>query len=731
MNLEAGSTARYSFGPFEADAATRELRKNGIRIHLPGQPFHILIILLENAGEIVTRDQLRERIWGEGTFVDFEHGLNAAVNRLRRALADSADSPRYILTVTGRGYRFLGDVGVPALQAQNSASAGADLENTQAVSAIDGPVRSRIAIWTSVALVMLIVAAGALSVSRAFGHRGSAELRGPKRAVVLGELGNSTGDPRLGNTIQSALAAELGDAPTLAALPETRVQAVLRYMRKPSETRLSPPLAREVCQRAGGAAVVDGTMGAIGTQFLLKLRATSCSTGYVLFEKQSQIENKELVLPALRRLVEEFEDYTRRAQLRSELALPELTTASLEALKSYNAGQNALFSTGGAEALPLFKRAVEIDPEFAYAHSHLGRVYSDIGETALSVLSITRAYELRDQVSEAENFFITYNYVREVKRNLELCRRTCEAWMRAFPADRNPHAFLSGFTSQGSGQYEQAVSEGTKTIAMEPNHAIAFVNVASSLLSLNRLDESEATLDAAAKRKFDLPELSLFRYFVGFLRNDELAMQRESARRRAKGQAQGWFLYQEALTLGYHGRVREARDLATQAVSLAKQAGLLERAASFEGGLAILNALVGNTEAGKRDARTALEIARGRDADYGPAFALALAGQSGQAERLTDELERGHPEDTPVRFKYLPSLRGLLALNRKRPDLALELLPVGSPYELAGTGTSFDCFYGLFYSTYVRGLAYPGASSISRGDIGFSNDCRSPCAGSQ
>ncbi|MFL6415447.1 MAG: tetratricopeptide repeat protein, partial [Bryobacteraceae bacterium] len=169
---------------------------------------------------------------------------------------------------------------------------------------------------------------------------------------------------------------------------------------------------------------------------------------------------------------------------------------------------------------------------------------------------------------------------------------------------------------------------------------------------------------------------------------------------------QGWFLYQEALTLGYHGRVREARNLNTQAVNLAKQASLLERAASFEGGMAILDALVGNTEQARRDTRIALQIARGRDADYGPAFALALVGRSAEAERLANELEQHHPEDTPVRFKYLPSLRGLIALNRKRPDVAIDQVPAGGAYELAGTGTSFDCFYGLFYSTYVRGLAY-------------------------
>jgi len=705
MNLEARSSSRYVFGPFEADHATGELRKSGVRIRLPGQPFQILLVLLENAGEIVSREYLRERIWGQGTFVDFEHGLNAAVNRLRRALGDSAESPRYIQTVTGCGYRFVGtlepqSVEVPAEppSSETEELTGPALKNSE-------PVRKRMTFWIAAGFALVIVLVGSLSVLRAVNHETDAVALGNRRTVVLGSISNTTGHPGLSNTIRSALAAELHKSANLEALPETRVRAALRHMRRLPDTALVPELAREVCERAGSAALMEGAIDALGTQLLVKVRMVNCGTGYVLFEKQSEIEGEERVLPALREQLRDLKSYLRRVQLPSEPTLPELTTVSLEALKSYDAGLKLLFSTGGADALPLFQRAVELDPEFAYAHSHLGRVYADIGETALGVQSITRAYELLDRVSEAENFFITYNYLRSVKRNLELCRRTCESWIRAFPDDVGPHAFLSAFTSQGSGQYERAIYEGRKTIAMAPNHGIAYVNVASALLSLNRLTELEAMLAEAAKRKFDLAELSLFRYFLAFLRNDESAMQRESAERRGKGEGQGWFRYQEALTLGYHGRVRESRNLATQAVDLAKQAGLVERAAGFEGGMAILNALVGNVTEARRTAEAALHIARGRDADYGPAFALALVGRSAEAERLTNELERRHPEDTPVRFKYLPSLRALLALNRKQPHLAVDLLPAGGAYELAATGTSFDFFYGLFYPTYVRGLA--------------------------
>ncbi len=708
MSTQPQPGTRFVFGPFELAPDTAELRKHGTRIRLAGQPFQILLFLVENAGEAVSREQLREHVWSEGTFVDFEHGLNAAVNKLRRALGDSADSPRYIQTVPGQGYRFIGTlerssntVVAPNILIPSISEQPHNLSRSPYSFGLN-----RLGIGAAAASLILLAGAIAWYFLRTPSQ--PALARTEKRLVVLSDFVNSTNDPAFGTTLRQSLAVQLQHSPHFSLLPEARVQTVLHLMRKAQDAPLTPELGREICERMGGIAVVEPSVANLGTQYALGLRARDCVTGEVMEEQQKLSGSKEDSVRILSRMVSGFESGTGSLFPLSKspgVPLPELTTQSLEALKSYSTGMNVLLSTGETEALPLFRRAVELDPEFAFAHSHLGRLYSDLGESALAAKSITTAYRLRDRVSDRENFFITYNYHREVTRNLELARQTCESWVHKYPNDLYPHAFLSGFTSQGSGRYELAINEGKNALAIEPNHSIVTFNVVSSYISLNRLGEAEAMLKQASVRKLDLAELSLSRYLIAFLKGDQVAMERESVSRRGKGEAQGWFPYQEALTMAYHGKLKQARILLRHAVTLAQQAGLTERAATYEGGSAVMYALFGDNAQAKQSAEAALAMARGRDADYGPAFALALSQESAQAQNLVSELEHRYPEDTSVRFKYLPSLRALLALGRKKSDTAIEFTEGSASYEFAIAGTSYT-FFGSLYCTYVRGLAY-------------------------
>jgi tetratricopeptide (TPR) repeat protein len=268
---------------------------------------------------------------------------------------------------------------------------------------------------------------------------------------------------------------------------------------------------------------------------------------------------------------------------------------------------------------------------------------------------------------------------------------------------------LSGFTSPGTGHYDRAVEEGQKAIELDPDFAIGYENVAFAYIHLNRLPEAEALFHKASQRKIEVAQFSLVRYFIAFLRNDKAAMEKEMAQRRVKLEAQGSFEHQEAMTLAYQGRLKEADRLSERAVTLARLGGLLGRAAMFQGAGAVWNALFGNRAEAQRSAAAALSLFRSRDADYGPAFALALLRDSAQARKIAAELERQYPEDTSVQFSYLPALRALEALNQDDPVKALEMTQASLPYDLAVPGTAYftgASFFGALYPVYVRGLAY-------------------------
>jgi eukaryotic-like serine/threonine-protein kinase len=398
-------------------------------------------------------------------------------------------------------------------------------------------------------------------------------------------------------------------------------------------------------------------------------------------------------------------------RVEKEPSLPaEVTTPSLEAWRSYSAAMREFQARAqSAEAISLLKRAIEVDQKFAMAYATLGRVHADFGETEVAAENVAKAYELRDGVSDRENFYITFTYHRQLTRNLELCRQTLESWTRKYPTDLHPHGFLSGFTSPGTGHYDRAVEEGQKAIELDPDFAIGYENVAFAYVYLNRLPEAEALLHKASERKIEVVQFSLLRYFIAFLRNDKAAMEREVTQRRVKLEAQGWFEHQEALTLAYQGRLKEADRLSARAVSLARQGGLVGRAAMFQGAGAVWNALFGNLAEAQRSAAAALSLCRSRDADYGPAFALALLRDSAQTYKIAVELERRYPEDTSVQFSYLPALRALDALNQGDAAKALEMTRAAAPYEVAVPGTAYftgSSFFGAFYPVYVRGLAY-------------------------
>jgi len=361
------------------------------------------------------------------------------------------------------------------------------------------------------------------------------------------------------------------------------------------------------------------------------------------------------------------------------------------------------------------KRAIEIDPQFAGAYSKLGRDYDAVGEVALSQEAMRKAYSLREGVSERENFFITYNYQRNVARNLEAARQTLEAWARRFPSDWLPPDFLSGMIAMGSGKYESGVEAARRAISLGPPGGAGayYFNLPRLYLHLMKPDDAEAAIRQAHSRGLNHFLHYTSGYFVRFLKGDREGMARYAADRRGKAEDQGLFAFQEAGVAAYFGRLRDARTLAAQAIGLADQAKLRERAAMFQGGVAFWGAYAGNLAQAKEDANRALAAFRGRDPDFGPALALVLAGDTARGLAVAQKLNTDFPEDTPVQFKYLPAIEGMAWLNRGAPDKAVAATLKGAAYDLAQTGVSVIAFYGVMDAVYIRGLAHLRANDYA------------------
>jgi tetratricopeptide (TPR) repeat protein len=532
-----------------------------------------------------------------------------------------------------------------------------------------------------------------------------------KETIVLADFANRTGDPVFDGTLRQGLAIQLEQSPYLALVSDERIQGALGLMGQPADAKLTPERARDICERIASAAVLDGSIATLGSQYVLGLRARNCRTGDVLDEEQVQAATKEDVLNALSQVAGRF-----RTRVGESLAaveehstpLEEASTQSLEALKAYSAARK-IHASNGPAALSLFKRATEIDPKFAMAHAFLGTTYGELGQLDLSAESTRTAYQLRDRASDREAFFIAASYDLRVTGNLEKAQQTCDSWARAYPRAWEPHGFLTGIIDPVLGKYENAVEEGKKTIELNPEFAIVYDTLAMSYEALDRLAEAERTLQQASERGLELPDSLVLRYDIAFLKGDQAGMQQLAADGRGRSGAEDVMSFHEGSVLAYSGRLQQAKGKSRRAAALAEQTGDRERAAMYETGSALWEAFFGNAPEARRSATAALEHSRARDVEYGVAFALALSGDASRSEALVNDLERRFPEDTSARFSYLPAVRALFALNRGEPAKAIELLQVAVPYELGEPQSSFTGFFGALYPVYVRGEAYLAA----------------------
>ena len=336
--------------------------------------------------------------------------------------------------------------------------------------------------------------------------------------MVLADFANSTGDPVFDGTLRQGMAVQLAQSPFLSLISEQRIGKTLHLMGRAADAPLTPETAREICERTGSAAVLEGSIAKLGSEYVVGLRAEHCETGDVLDVEQVQAARKEDVLNALSQIAVKFRTRVGESLTTIEkhsTPLAEATTGSLDALKAYSEGVKVGFSSSLEAGVPYLKQAVAIDPDFATAHGQLGIFYEDLGEPGLATTSTTRAYELRARTSDRERLFITTLYQKQVTGNLEQARQTCEQWVHTYPRDAAPHALLSGFIYQGLGEYEKSIDEARNAIGLDNGFAPAYVNLASSYIFLNRPADAERAIQQAAERELDIPELMVMRYHIG------------------------------------------------------------------------------------------------------------------------------------------------------------------------------------------------------------------------
>ena len=551
--------------------------------------------------------------------------LRADLQRLKR----DSESAQYTVRVTA-------DSG--ALSAQSQVSSGRSSSGqTVAPSATElksspGAERSRGIRWTLLAAIFVLIAA--LVVGALYWRSHRAPLLTEQDTLVLADFNNTTGDAVFDDTLKQAISAQLGQSPFLNILSDARTRATLRLMAKPPNTKLTPEVARDVCQREEGKAYIAGSIAALGSQYVIGLDAINCKTGDFLAQEQLTAEDKEHVLRALgdaaTRLRKKLGESLSSVD-KFDAPLDQATTPSLEALKALSVGRKLLQEKGPEAAIPSFKRAVELDPDFAAAYSALGISYTNLREPGLASENLQKAYDLRDRVSEREKFRISGNYYLLVTGDLEKAIQTYETWAQTYPRNNEPWGNL-GVDYTYLGQYESAVNASLEDLRLFPGSGAAYTNLVGLYSALNRPDDAKAKYAEAVAHKINNPLLHGNRYGVAFFEGDTAEMERQVESAKGKP-GEDVMLSFASDTDAFYGRLSAARENSQRAIEAARHSDAKETAAEWQMNSALREAEFGNTARARQDMASALNTAATQDVQTLAALALARSGNGEQARK--------------------------------------------------------------------------------------------------
>ena len=534
-----------------------------------------------------------------------------------------------------------------------------------------------------------------------------------KDTIVLADFVNSTGDTIFDDTLKTALNVSLRQSPFLNILSDSNAAKTLKLMARPADTKFTPEVAREVCQRTSSKAYIAGAIGSLGSKYVLELRAVNCQSGDTLAEEQVTAGSKEGVLDVLGEAASKL-----RGELGESLAtvqkfdvpLEQATTSSLEALQALSLGEKASKDKGATVGLPYFQRAIQLDPNFAYAYHALGNEYFNSGDFARSSEYFSRAFQLREHASEKERLEITADYYQSATGELDKAAATFQEWIENYP--QNPVVYANlGIVYAQQGRYEKALEVTRQAQQLGPDRRRICVNLAFWSLALQRLDDTRRIIHDWEARSQDKSGFWDIKYALAFLSSDSAAMAEELQ------QLVGQHDYERDVyasdTEAYNGHLGRARELTKGAVDVAVRTNDKERGAILQAIAAQREAAYGYSAEGRQRAAEALKVALTSQATQSEAaLAVALAGDTARAESMAKDLRKRFPLDTQMQSIWLPAIQAQLALDRKNPALALNLLQAAaSPVEfgIIDFGNNISCLY----PAYVRGEAYLAAGQGS------------------
>jgi len=579
--------------------------------------------------------------------------------------------------------------------------------SSSAVKVVEVPVGGR-KLWKVLVPAAVVIVAALVGGSFYFRSRSAAPATkatplSEKDTVVLADFDNSTGDVVFDGALKQALAVQLGQSPFINILSDRKVGETLRLMGRQTSTRITPDVARELCVRTGSKAIVLGSISNLGGQFVIGVDAVGCSSGDTLAKEQEEAASKQDVLKALSKAAASL-----RTKMGESLAsvqkfdVPvEATTPSLEALKAYSMGITTGRSKGDAEAIPFMKRAIELDPNFAMAYVGIAVEYSNLGQASLAADNAKKAYELRDRVSDREQYRISAFYFQYVTGEVEKATEAYELWAKSYPRDIVPHGNL-GSLYAALGQYDKAIAETEACQRLEPTLP-GYSNLAEYYVSVGRLKDARQTIQEAQQGNFDGFFIRAPLYALAFLSGDTAEMERQVAWEAGRPGEEDQMLNIHADTQTYYGRLNKARDLARRAADSAVRTGAKETAAQWLGFQALREAELGNVTAARQGVTRALALAPGRGVKVLAALALARTGETSQSRTILEALQKSDPTNTYLKVYWFPVIEASIAMAQQAPDRTIVALEPSVPYELGGPPPALT---GVMYPAYIRGLAY-------------------------
>jgi eukaryotic-like serine/threonine-protein kinase len=519
-----------------------------------------------------------------------------------------------------------------------------------------------------------------------------------KDSILLTDFVNTTDDPVFDGTLKQALAVQLEQSPYLNVFPQERVRNTLRFMGRSADERLTPDLARDVCQREGIKAVLNGTISNIGSQYVVDVNAINCQSGDSLAREQVQAEKKEQVLAAVGKAASNL-----RGKLGESLSsvqkfdapVEEATTSSLEALKAFSLGEAERDKGAELDAIPFYKHAIELDPNFAVAYARLGQCYANTGQDAVAVENTRQAFERRERTSEVEKLYITTHYYDIVTREIDKSIEAYQLWRRTYPRDSIPTNNLAVFYGE-TGKLNESLEEAQETMRLSPDAALSYQVLGRGFLALNHVAEAKVIRQRQLDLKLDGTGDHRSLFTIAFLQGDTAEMQRQAD--WAKGKSDEFVMLEAvAEAAAFSGQLQKAREVYRQAVDGAQRGKFRESAGAIMARSAIVEAAFGNQSQARQLAVDALKVDPGRETLPFAALASSLAGDSAQAAAAANELSKLSPLDTVVNNVWLPAIHAGIEISRGNPAKAVESLQASIPYEFGWTARVAP--------NYVRGLA--------------------------